>query len=192
MYAGVPIAIAGRGQPVVRATRPPCVAAATAFAMPKSATTAVPSLSSTFSGLMSRCTIPRRCAYASARATSRTTFTTSGDREGPVDHAVAQRRAAHERHDVVRHTIRSGTVAEHGNDVRLLQRRGELDLPRETLGAETRRQRSAREHLDHNVALEAQVAREEHARHASPTELTLERVRGAERDLELLLGEGLP
>ena len=98
---------------------------------------------------------------------------------------MAQRRAAHERHDVVRHTVRGGAVAEHGNDVRFLQRRGDLDLARETLGTETLRQLSG-EHLDHDLALEPEDAREEHSRHASPTQLTLERVRGAERDLELL------
>ena len=106
------------------------------------------------------------------------------DRERPVDDAIAQRRAAHEWHDVVRHTARGDAVAEYGNDVWLLQRRGELDLPRETLGTETLRQ-LPRQHLDHHLALQPEVTGEEHARHASPTQLTLERVRGAERELEL-------
>ncbi len=43
----------------------------TALAMPKSVTMAAPPASMMLSGLMSRCTTPRSCAYASARATSR-------------------------------------------------------------------------------------------------------------------------
>ena len=64
MYAGVPMTV------------PVCVmwcaspAALSARAMPKSATTAVPPESMMFSGLMSRCTTPWLCAYASAPATS--------------------------------------------------------------------------------------------------------------------------
>ena len=55
MYAGVPTAT-----PVTVSAPPP--AASTARAIPKSATTACPLSSSTFSGLMSRCTTPRLCA----------------------------------------------------------------------------------------------------------------------------------
>ena len=68
MYAGVPIAMPD----CVNVAPPPIVRDAdNAFAMPKSVTTAVPCESSTLSGLMSRCTTPRACAYDSARATSR-------------------------------------------------------------------------------------------------------------------------
>ena len=49
----------------------------TASAMPKSATSAAPSCSRMFSGLMSRCTTPRLCAYSSALATSRARRTDS-------------------------------------------------------------------------------------------------------------------
>jgi hypothetical protein len=54
-----------------------------AFAIPKSVTTAVPPDRSTLSGLMSRCTTPRACAYASALATSRNTPITSMIASGP-------------------------------------------------------------------------------------------------------------
>ncbi len=54
-----------------------------ALAMPKSVTTAAPSERSTLSGLMSRCTTPWRCAYASARETSRRTLITSVTGIGP-------------------------------------------------------------------------------------------------------------
>ncbi len=55
MYAGVPMA-----KPVPVNRSPP--AAVTARAIPKSATTARPPVSNTFSGLISRCTTPRSCA----------------------------------------------------------------------------------------------------------------------------------
>jgi hypothetical protein len=49
-----------------------------AFATPKSVTTATPWESSTLSGLMSRWTTPRVWAYARAEATSRSTRTAWG------------------------------------------------------------------------------------------------------------------
>src|SRR5213080_153670 len=67
MYAGVPSATPSD-------VMPPCSAlleALNAFATPKSVTIALPPESSTLSGLMSRCTIPCSCAYASADAISR-------------------------------------------------------------------------------------------------------------------------
>ena len=54
-----------------------------AFAMPKSVTTAAPPAMRTLSGLMSRCTTPRWCAYASARVTSRRIPITSVTASGP-------------------------------------------------------------------------------------------------------------
>ena len=67
MYAGVPSATPSD-------VMPPCSAlldALNAFATPKSVTIALPPESSTLSGLMSRCTMPCSCAYASADAISR-------------------------------------------------------------------------------------------------------------------------
>ena len=74
MYAGVPIDV-----PICVSVPPGASARAalSAFAMPKSVTTAEPPVRSTLSGLMSRWTIPRSCAYASAFATSRSTPITS-------------------------------------------------------------------------------------------------------------------
>ncbi len=77
MYAGVPSEI-----PAL--VNVPCGcslrsrAVATALATPKSATMAAPPASRTLSGLMSRCTIPRSCAKARARATSRRMLTVIG------------------------------------------------------------------------------------------------------------------
>ena len=67
MYAGVPSATPND-------VRPPWSAlldAESAFATPKSVTIALPPESNTLSGLMSRCTIPRSCAYANAATISR-------------------------------------------------------------------------------------------------------------------------
>jgi len=75
MYIGVP-----NEKPICVRDPPGAVpwrAVEIAFATPKSVTTAAPPESSTLSGLMSRCTIPRSCAYASAVATSRRMFTPS-------------------------------------------------------------------------------------------------------------------
>jgi len=80
MYAGVPMDV-----PIcVSAALPELVRdALMALAMPKSVTTAAPPEMSTLSGLMSRCTTPRACAYASARDTSRRMLTTSLTASGP-------------------------------------------------------------------------------------------------------------
>ena len=66
MYAGVPIDVPSCVIDVPNSVRD----ADSAFAIPKSVTTAVPPESSTLSGLMSRWTMPRLCAYCSARAMS--------------------------------------------------------------------------------------------------------------------------
>jgi hypothetical protein len=81
MYAGVP-----SDMPVpVSDVRPVAVDDdESAFAMPKSVTTATPPLSSTLSGLMSRCTTSCACAYASARATSRRMPSTSASGSAPA------------------------------------------------------------------------------------------------------------
>ena len=71
MYAGVPSATPSE----VSEDEP--LDALIAFATPKSVTTACCPVISTLSGLMSRCTTPRACAYASASTTSRRMRTAS-------------------------------------------------------------------------------------------------------------------
>jgi hypothetical protein len=68
----------------------PVRAALSAFAIPKSVTTAEPPDSSTLSGLMSRCTMPRSCAYASAFATSRSIADHLGHRQRAVAPSAAR------------------------------------------------------------------------------------------------------
>ncbi len=80
--------------------------------------------------------------------------------------------------DVGHHVIeepgrRPGVVQ--GQDVGMLQPRGDLDLAQEALGAELRGELRV-EHLDRDRPMVLQILREEHRRHAPPTELTLDRV----------------
>jgi hypothetical protein len=87
MYAGVPSAI-----PVevsVSAAPSACSRrwsrdAASALATPKSVTSAIPPVTSTFSGLMSRWTTPFSCAYANALAISRSNRVASVTGISPV------------------------------------------------------------------------------------------------------------
>ena len=61
-----------------------------AFAIPKSVTVAEPPEISTLSGLMSRWTMPRSCAYASARATSCRRLTASVIESAPARESRAR------------------------------------------------------------------------------------------------------
>src|SRR6266704_5539246 len=103
MYAGVPSATPSD-------VKPPCSAlleALNAFATPKSVTIALPPESSTLSGLMSRCTMPRSYAYASADAISRRMRMAWLTGNSPCRaRANPQRLAVHERHREVRQAVR--------------------------------------------------------------------------------------
>ena len=93
-------------------------------------------------------------------------------------HLLAQRLALHERHDVVRDAV-AIAGREHGNDVRLLQSRGELDLPAEALDAHARGE-IGRQNFDDDAPIETDLARGEDSRHAAAAELALDRVGAAE------------
>ena len=64
---------------------------------------------------------------------------------------------------------------EHGEDVRVLQPCGQLDLAQEPLGAERGRQLRV-QHLERHRAVVAEVGREIDRGHAAAAELALERV----------------
>ena len=89
-----------------------------------------------------------------------------------------------ERHRVVRHAVHLPR-REHGHDVRMLQPRRELDLALEPLGVDAGQQ-LRRQHLHDDVPPQRLLARHEHARHAAAAELALDRVRRAERVLQLV------
>ena len=67
----------------------------------------------------------------------------------------------------------------------MLQPCGNLHLPLEALGAE-RPRHVGREYLHHDAATEAPLGREEDMRHPPATQLAIDRVRAAERCLELV------
>ena len=90
-----------------------------------------------------------------------------------VGDAGAQRLAGHERHGEPRQSIGGHAGGQHRHDMRLLQRRGELDLAREALGAQPCGQ-LRREHLHHHLASQRLVAREEHTGHAAAAKLALQ------------------
>lgn len=74
---------------------------------------------------------------------------------------ATQRLAAHMRHGVVRRPVSRRPGGEHGDDVRLLHRRGELDRARESLGRESLPE-LRREDLHDLLSPERFVARHEH------------------------------
>ena len=120
---------------------------------------------------------------ASALATSFTMPTTSVIGSGPSPRSRAERLALDERHRVEGEPV--GVAGrEDGNDVRLLQRGDRADLALEALGAEPECQ-LGRQHLHHDLALEAQLLGDEHAAHATAAELVLQAVGVTERCLEL-------
>src|SRR5512143_329740 len=85
-------------------------------------------------------------------------------------------------HRVVRQSIHvAGREQRH--DVRMLQSCGKFDLALEPLGGYARSQLGRQQFHDDTTA-QARFLGEEHARHAAATELTLDRVGGAERRLE--------
>src|SRR5258706_9221593 len=118
IYAGVPSATPTEVRPLWP------FAWLTAFATPKSATTAWLPESRTLSGLMSRCTMPRAWAYARASATSLRMRTASRTGSAPSRASRgAQRLTLDERHRVVE-DVGGAARGEQGNDVGVLQRRG--------------------------------------------------------------------
>src|ERR1041385_273479 len=192
MYAGVPIAPPAWVR--VTAAPPSWVReAVSALAMPKSVTTAAPWERSTFSGLMSRCTMPCPCAYASARATSRRMLTLSaGVSGGPAQRRGRraapgpERLAGDERHGVVRDAVR-GAGAQHRDDVGLLEPRRELDLAGEPLGGEPLAERGG-DDLDDHLPVQRGLRRQPDPRHPAATDLPLDAVAVGQRPDETVVG----
>ena len=107
--------------------------ALTARAIPKSATSAIPSASSTFPGLMSLWTTPCWCAYSSALAISRVRRSeTSMERGFSRSRRHPQRLAFDVGHDVIELPVDLTRVVQ-WQDVRVCKPRSNLDLPQETL-----------------------------------------------------------
>ncbi len=134
---------------------------------------------------MSRCTTPRSCEYAIARATSRMMPTTALMGSGPS--SVSRARSDFpfdERHRVVRQPVRVARRDDR-DDVRLLERRDELDLTLEPFDVDARGQ-LGREQLDDDLPVESLFVGDKNARHAATAKLALKGVRGTEALLQLL------
>ena len=154
-------------------------AALTASAMPKSATSACPSCSRMFSGLMSRWTTPCSMRVVErARDFARDPY---GVVDGELRLALeprAQRFARDERHDVEEQPVGFARV-EQRQDVRMLQLRRRLDLGEESLGAEGRGELGMQD-LDRDVAIVPEVAREIDRRHSADSDLAVDTVSALE------------
>ena len=97
----------------------------------------------------------------------------------------AQRLALDERHRVVEQ-VPGGRGRQQGNDVRVLEGGGEFDLAPETLDVDAGGH-LGRQHLDDDLALERGLVREEHAAHPPATELPLDAIGVAQRNLKASL-----
>ena len=156
--------------------------------MPKSVTTAAPRESNTFSGLMSRWTMPcvvrvgQRSGHI-AQDADRSVRCGSAPR-----HPRSERLAAHVGHRVVGEASRVAGV-EHRDDVRLLEPSREPYLAGETLGAQALGELGG-DHLDDDLSAERGLVGDEDARHPTAAELALEGVSGAEGGLELVAEVG--
>ena len=74
---------------------------------------------------------------------------------------------------------------EHADDMRMLELRGERDLPLESLDADAGDELTG-QNLDHDLAAERVFGGHEHARHSTSAQLPLDGVRRAERGLKLV------
>ena len=100
---------------------------------------------------------------------------------------LAQRRALDEGHGIVGKAVRLAR-REHGDDVRMLEPRGELDLALESRDGEPAAS-SGGSTLTTTLRPSARLLGDEDARHAAAAELTLDGVGGAEAGLELIASE---
>ena len=100
----------------------------------------------------------------------------------PALSSLAQRSSLDERHGEERHAV--GLAGrDHGDDVRVLQARDELNLAMEAIEAHAAGD-VGRQQLDHDLAVESPLGGEEDVTHPPATELALDRVVVAERGLE--------
>jgi hypothetical protein len=116
-----------------------------------------------------------------ASATTAGRLRGAGER-APAVQPRAQRLAGHVRHHEVRQLVRH-PGGEHGDDVRVLERRGEEDLAPEALAVDPRGELRG-EHLHDDASAERRVLGDEHARHPPAPELAAEAVGAAEVHLK--------
>ena len=107
------------------------------------------------------------------------------DRQRPgLCQSVAERLALHERHHVKEDVVGAARIVE-GEDVGVVQPRGDLDLAEEALGTERGRQLRA-QHLHGHLAVVLGVLGEIHGRHAAGAELAGDPVPAGQRGGEAI------
>jgi len=79
----------------------------------------------------------------------------------------------------------SGAAIEQGQQIRMLQVRRDLDLAQEPLRAEDGAELRV-EHLDRDVAIVFEIAREINGRHAAAAELAIDDVQPGERGVQVI------
>ena len=164
----------------------PLASAATARAIPKSASRARPlvSSSSTFSGLTSRCTTPARPAASSAAARSHTIrAASSSGRRTLAEQPLPQALAGHLVHHVVEEAVgAAGRV--YGDDVGVPQPGDRPGLCQEPARDRLVRGELGMNHLDGDPAVERGVGGQKHHAHAAASQLPLEPILRPERRLK--------
>ena len=184
--AGSPRICSGARYCTVPVTVPACVWRPSAYARarPKSATFTTPSVvTSTFSGLMSRCTMPWRCACSSPRSVWRTTSAAWAGFEFAVDRCRrrAAREPAHVLHDHVVDAVDRAPVVD-GHDVGVGQPRRCPRLPAEPVDERLVARERPMQHLDRDLTVEHGVAREVDLAHTTRRDAVHDVVAPVERD----------
>ena len=164
MYGGVPTVV-----PVAVANSPVCDAWVVALAIPKSAILMPPSgVTIRFSGLRSRCTMPRCSAAARPpRSPSRTPPIWAGDKPPHVRPEGALIQVLHG--DVGRARVLE--EVEHGDDVRVHQRARQARLAHEPAREVGVGRVEGRQLLERHEAVQVELAREVYHRHPAASDL---------------------
>ena len=168
-----------------------CPVPTTARASPKSATLTTPSMPmSTFSGLMSRCTMPARWAAVSPASTGSSTANASADGQPAAGvQQVAQRAAADQLHDQEDQALVGALVADR-DDVGVAEHRRGAGLAGEPVDERGVVDQVVGHDLDRDRAVQPQVGGRVDRRHAAAREPLLEAVAPLEDQADHGVGHG--
>jgi hypothetical protein len=95
---------------------------------------------------------------------------------------LTQRLSLHVRHDIIEKAIGLSGVVD-GEDVRMHERRGDLDFSVEAIGADGRRQLRP-QHLDGDLPVVPQIVAQKHLGEPATADLALDRIAAVKRGLE--------
>ena len=168
-----------------------CPVPTTARASPKSATFTTPSMPmSTFSGLMSRCTMPARCAAVSPASTGSRTAKASADGQPAAGgEQVAQRAAAHQLHDQEHQALVAALVAD-PDDVGVAEHRRGAGLAGEPVDERRVVGQVLGHHLHRDRLVQPEVGGRVDRGHAAAREPLLEAVAPLEDEADHGVGHG--